>query len=123
MRDLVILLAYLVLIALPTVPLLGTWVVAIRERTLTRLFWRAGLPLVLCTASAAWFITWLFVPSVVGDNYTTHRFATIYTNLFIALAISGLGMTARGAVRIGLIVSSAAVASVWLYLAVVSAAV
>ena len=120
-----LLLAWVVVVIVPALPLLLTWRQVLRRRdpfAVSSLI-TVKLPLAIITASDLLFFLALFAPVVLGHDYSNRRFGIIWTNLGLTLAVLGLSLRGRNPFRVLLATTAAAAALVWLYVLFVSAAV
>lgn len=118
-------LIYVVLVLIPTVPLLLAWRVLLIQHdsppSSPGLTLKSSL--LVTTASCLLFLSGLFFPPVIGPDYSNRRFATIWVNLGVVLLVVILSLRVKNRLKIAVAIAAGAVALVWLYAWGMSAAV
>jgi hypothetical protein len=118
-------LIYVVLVLIPTVPLLLAWRQVLIQHD--SMFWFGGLtlklPLLVTTASCLFFLLSLLFPPALGPAYSNRRFGTIWANLGLTLLMVVLSLRGKNRFKVLVAIAAGAVALVWLYVWGVSAAV
>jgi hypothetical protein len=117
--------AVIVLLGAPLIPLAVTWKRLFRERReqpQASILWSRTEATVTSLSFMVLFVGLLWGP-VIGFDYSTRRFVTIYTNLALMVLVTVAAALGSSRFRLPLAASSLLVAMEWAYLAVVSSVV
>jgi hypothetical protein len=122
------LIGYVVLALVPGLPLLFAWYQTVAAQTgpsMAKHRTVSAVSLVLLTMSYTLIIMGMFYGKVIGEDYSNRRFATIWTNLAIAISVSFLGLILKKGTKgpFAIEIAGGALAGVWLYLAWISSVV
>jgi|SRR6266508_4634125 len=121
--EMIMYLAVVLLLALPVCPLALAWGRLIRMSRSSVQLGAAPTLLLVMTTSYLLLLLGLVLKNILGPDYSTRRFATIYLNLTVMLMIT-LWTSLKGSpLRSLLIVVSALLTALWAYLAIVSSVV
>jgi hypothetical protein len=119
--------AIAILVALPLAPLSRAWYLMRGAGGGARAekggIQRDGVLLAAVTASYLLILGRLVFPDILGTDYSTRRYMTIYFNLGLMVVVCIWTALRRGHLGGSLSLGSAAVALVWLYIAAVNSVV
>ena len=122
--SLITALVFLLLVIVPGIPLTLAWrrrfkrAPAVDERSSTSTWL-----LVTITVSFVWLVVGILWRPLIGPDYSTRRFSTVYANLGIIVVTGLIALFIKLPAKRVLISSVCAVAIDWLYVLVVSSAV